>query len=151
MVVVVLAALRWGAPPLLRQLERSTRWTVRLPAVSARMLGASIGGSAVAWLAYGIAFKLLVDAAFPAIGIGWSAAIAIYTASYLAGFLSLGPPAGIGVAEGAMIYLLTTNGIADAGVAAALAAVTRIWRTVLEVLPGLALLVVLPSRGPRQS
>lgn len=148
-IIVALIGLRWGVPPVLRWLGSTTRWQLRVPAVSGRMLGASIGASAVAWVAYGVAFKLLVDAAFPSMAIGWSAAIAIYAASYLAGFLSLGPPAGIGVAEGAMIYLLTANGIADAGAAAALAAVTRVWRTALEVLPGLVLLVAQPSRGSR--
>lgn len=147
--VLALAALRWAAPPLLRRLAASTRWTLRMPAVGTRMLAASLGGSAVAWMTYGVAFKILLGAAFPALEITWSAAITVYIASYLAGFLSLGPPAGLGVAEGAMVYLLIANGIADPGVAAAVAAVTRIWRTALEVVPGLVFLPRQASRGNR--
>lgn len=147
--VLALAAIRWAAPPLFRWLAANSRWNIRVPAVSGRMLAASIGGSALAWVTYGVAFKILLSAAFPAIEITWSAAIAVYVGSYLAGFLSLGPPAGLGVAEGAMVYLLVANGNADPGVAAAVAAVTRLWRTLLEILPGLVLLPGQASRGNR--
>ncbi len=142
-----LVALRWIAPPLMRRLAA---WkALQLPAVGSRMLAASIIGSTLAWILYGVGFHLLIRATFPDVGLGLVAAIALYATSYLAGFLAFAPPAGIGVSEGAMIYLLTANGIADPGVAAAIAAVTRLWRSVLEVAPGLVLLLVQPSRGSR--
>lgn len=147
--IASLALLRWAVPPLVRRLAASSRWNLRLPTVSARMVVSAVAGSALAWVAYGVAFKILLMAAFPSIEIGWTDAIVVYVAAYLAGFLSLGPPAGIGVAEGAMVYLLMLNGVAEPGVAAAVAAVTRLWRTVLEVAPGLLLLPAQVSRAKR--
>ncbi len=145
--VLGLAALRWLAPPILRRLAA---WkALSVPAVGPRMLTASVVGSTMAWLLYGVGFHLLVRSTFPDVELGVTAAIAIYTTSYLAGFLAFAPPAGIGVSEGAMIYLLSMNGIADPGVGAAIAAITRLWRSVLEVAPGLVLLLAQPSRGSR--
>lgn len=145
--VLGLAALRWVAPPIMRRLAA---WrSFQVPAVGTRMLAASVVGSTLAWLLYGVGFYFLVHATFPDVGLGLVAAIAIYTTSYLAGFLAFAPPAGIGVSESAMIYLLSVNGIADPAVAAAIAAITRLWRSVLEVAPGLVLLLVQPSRGSR--
>lgn len=144
-----LAALRWLAPPMVQWLAARTGRELRLPALGARMLAAATVGSVVSWIAYGIAFQLFVAATMPAIALGFAAAIAIYAASYLAGFLSLGPPAGIGVADGALVWLLTAGNIASPAEAVVISALTRLWRTALEIAPGLVLLGLQRSRGSR--
>ena len=66
--------------------------------------------------------------------------IAAYTGAYLAGFLSIGPPAGLGVADGALVTLLAKFQLADVGGASVLTVAARLWRTVLEVAPGIMVL-----------
>jgi hypothetical protein len=147
--IVALVLLRWAGPRSIAFIAARTGRTVQLPALGPRMLAASIGGSAVSWLLYGLAFQQLVSAILPGVDLQLQSAVAIYTAAYLAGFLSLGPPAGLGVADGALVALLVSTGSATAGEAAVIATVTRLWRTVLEVLPGLGLLAIQASRGKR--
>jgi hypothetical protein len=53
------------------------------------------------------------------------------------------------VADSAMIWLLTASGTASAGEAAVIAAITRLWRTALEIAPGLVFLALQRSRGSR--
>lgn len=144
-----LAALRWIAPHVVGWLAERTGRELRLPALSARMFLAAIVGSVLSWLAYGVAFKLFVAGTMPGVELSVAAAIAIYAGSYLAGFLSLGPPAGIGVADGALVWLLSAAGIATPGEAVVIAALTRLWRTALEIAPGLAYLARQRSRGNR--
>jgi len=144
-----LAALRWVAPSLVRWIAKRTGRELRLPALSTRMLAAAIIGSVLSWIAYGIAFKLFVAGTLPGVDLPVTAAIAIYAGSYLAGFLSLGPPAGIGVADGALVWLLSAGGIATPAEAVVISALTRLWRTVLEIAPGLVYLALQRSRGSR--
>jgi uncharacterized membrane protein YbhN (UPF0104 family) len=82
----------------------------------------------------------------------------VYTGSYLLGLLAVAPPAGLGVADGALVLLAQQFGVATVAEAGVLAIFVRIWRTVLEVLPGLIALAVgaredrdahQPSRGRR--
>ena len=144
-----LAALRWVAPPLVGWLARRTGRTLQLPRLSSGAIAIAVVGSVVSWLAYGLAFRLVVAGTVPDVQLTAGAAIAIYGASYLAGFLSLGPPAGLGVADGAMIWLLTAGGIATPAQAVVISAITRLWRTVLEIAPGFVALAVQRSRGSR--
>jgi uncharacterized membrane protein YbhN (UPF0104 family) len=77
--------------------------------------------------------------------------IAIYTASYLTGLLNPAP-AGVGAAEGMMVLLAPQLGVATTAEAAVLAVVVRLWRTVLEIAPGLVALAFgeRPVRAPDQ-
>lgn len=147
--VAGLAALRWLAPPAVRWLAARTGRDLQLPAMRLHTLVVAIAGSVASWIAYGIAFKYLVHGTVPEATLTLGAAVAVYTASYLAGFLSLGPPAGLGVADGAMVWLLTAGGVASPAQAVVISAITRLWRTALEIAPGLVLLGVQRSRGSR--
>lgn len=147
--VAGLAALRWVAPHLVRWLAERTGKALRLPALGTRMFAAAIAGSVLSWLAYGVAFKLFVAGILPSVELSIAAAIAIYAGSYLAGFLSLGPPAGLGVADGALVWLLSSGGIATPGEAIVISVLTRLWRTALEIAPGLLYLALQRSRGSR--
>lgn len=147
--VAGLAALRWLAPPIVARLAARTGIDLSLPRLSERALLIAIAGSVASWIAYGVAFDLIVAGTVPEVRLSVSAAIAIYCASYLAGFLSLGPPAGLGVADGAMVWLLTAGGIATPAQAVVITAITRLWRTALEIAPGLVALAVQRTRGSR--
>lgn len=144
-----LAALRWLAPPVVKWLAARTGRTIALPAMSLGALAIAMVGSVSSWLLYGAAFDFLVAGTVPEVSLTIGSAIAIYVASYLAGFLSLGPPAGIGVADGAMVFLLSAGGIATPAQAVVISVITRLWRTALEIAPGLVFLGLQRSRGSR--
>ena len=100
---------------------------------------AGYGGT---WVLLGIGFSVFVTAFVPA-AISESRYLAgAFAASYLAGLLLL-VPAGLGVREFTMIGLLTT--VIPVGAATLVAAGSRIWFTLAELLP-LLLIPLLPDR-----
>jgi uncharacterized membrane protein YbhN (UPF0104 family) len=148
-VVLVLLAPRL-LPMAAMGASKVLRRPFSLPQLPARAIWVAVAGSAIAWVLFGLAFHLL--------GIGLlrhptgdaSDAIAVFTLSYLAGFLALIAPGGIGVREGVMALLLTRAGIATAAEATWLVVASRLWLTVLEILPG-ALLLTRSVRRPSDS
>lgn len=112
---------------------------VTVPRLPHRTLWFGIGVSATAWVAYGIAFYLFARGLLGDVTGGLLAYIAIYTFSYLLGFLALFAPGGIVVREVAMVAALVNVGMPE-GSAIVLAVVSRLWLTVLEIAPAVAFL-----------
>jgi hypothetical protein len=142
--VVALCAAPFVAARSGRLLSAVFRRPIAIPHPNARAVVVAVAGTALAWLAYGVAFRLLAAGLLPGAGAGAGTAsyVATYSGSYLAGFLSILPPAGLGVAEAAMTRLGPLFGVATAPQAALLAIGVRIWRTFTELVPGaLALLI----------
>lgn len=135
----LLAAAPRVTPRFGRLVRKLTGREIALPRIGVRPLAIAGGATAAAWLAYGVAFWLLVHAILPGAPRSVVGCIALYTGSYLVGLLNV-MPAGLGAAEGAMIFLAPQLGVATAPEAAVLAVAVRVWRTLLEVLPGLAAL-----------
>jgi hypothetical protein len=111
------------------------------PPVGAVAFG--IAANTVAWLGYGAALWLLARGLLPGVGLGLLPAIAVFTASYLAGFLALFAPGGIGVREG--VFILMLQGPIGIGAATALAVASRLLLTVTEL--GAAVPFLLFPRG----
>lgn len=128
-------------PRLAEAASRITGRTVTLPRVTPAAVWAAAAGSVVSWFAYGFAFYLLASAVLGHAPGGWLSYVAVYTVAYLAGLLGL-VPAGVAVAEGAMIGAFALAGILPPGEAFVVAIVSRLWRTVLEILPGLVMVAV---------
>jgi glycosyltransferase 2 family protein len=130
---------------------RIARWRGReilWPALSVGDVLVLFVGCAVAWCLYGIAFQWL---AWGTLGEASGATryyIASFTVSYLAGFLALVAPGGVGVREIGVLTLLPQFGLTTVGGAALLAVISRLWLTILELLPGLVLLL---TRSPRSA
>jgi len=83
------------------------------------------------WTMYAAAFLLLVRS-FDLPGAGVQVASA-FAAAYVLGYAALFAPAGIGVREGFLVLFLSPfMGAAPAG---AIAVVTRVWTTVVELVP----------------
>jgi hypothetical protein len=99
------------------------------PPVGAVVFG--IVANSVAWAGYGGALWLLARGLLPQAGLGLLPAIAVFTASYLAGFLALFAPGGIGVREG--LFILMLQGSIGIGAATALAVASRLLLTVTEL------------------
>jgi hypothetical protein len=127
--VAGVALLLW--PPFLRGL-------LRLAAPDAESRGAPAAGgiavgivaNALAWLGYGLALWLLARGLLPNAGLRPALAVAVFTASYLAGFLALFAPGGLGVREG--LFILMLQGPLGIGAATALALASRLLLTLTE-------------------
>jgi uncharacterized membrane protein YbhN (UPF0104 family) len=134
-------------PPFLRQLLRRVApgaLARQQPRAADILVG--IAANFVAWLGYGVALWFLARGLLPTSGLGPRLAIAVFTASYLAGFLALLAPGGIGVREGVFILLL--QGPLGIAAATALAVASRLLLTVTEL--GAAVpFVAFPRRSPR--
>jgi glycosyltransferase 2 family protein len=93
-------------------------------------------GNVLAWLLYGAAFQLFMVGLLSSSAGGYVEYLAAYTISYLVGYLALFLPAGIGAREGAMVTVLAYAGLATRPQAALVALASRVWLTLLEVVPG---------------
>lgn len=133
------------APFVLPHLERIARKLtgreIVMPRFGVRSVLIAGLATTISWIAYGFAFWLLARAILPGDSRSLAGCIALYTASYLTGLFNPAP-AGLGAAEGAMIFMAPQLGVATAAEAAVLAAVVRIWRSALEALPGLVALAL---------
>jgi hypothetical protein len=117
---------------------RFLRWLLRLGAPDAEArgtppaLGIVVGivANAVAWIGYGTALWLLARGLLPAVDLRPGLAVAVFTASYLAGFLALFAPGGLGVREG--LFILMLQGPLGIGAATALALASRLLLTITE-------------------
>ena len=127
--VVGVALLLW--PPFLRRLLR-----VMAPEAEARGapaaagIGFGIAANVLAWLGYGLALWLLARGLLPGAGLEPLLAVAAFTASYLAGFLAVFAPGGLGVREALFIIML--QGPLGIGAATALAVASRVLLTITE-------------------
>lgn len=105
-----------------------------------RGIAIGIATNIAAWLGYGLSLWILAQGLLPASGLGLRLAIAVFAASYLAGFLALFAPGGIGVREGLFILLL--QGPLGVGAATSLAVASRLLLTVAELGAALPFLVL---------
>ena len=154
---LVLLAMPVVAPRLVGLARRITGRELAIPRVGMRPVVVAAVSTALAWLAYGVAFWILTAAVLPGQWRDLPGCIALYTLSYLFGLFNPAP-AGLGAAEGAMVLLAPQLGVATSAEAAVLAIAVRLWRTVLEIAPGLVALALggsrlegddQPSRGSR--
>ena len=139
------------APRLIGLARRVTGREIAIPRLGLRPMIVAAVSTTIAWLAYGVAFWIMTRAVLPGEWRDLPGCIAIYTASYLTGLLNPAP-AGVGAAEGMMVLLAPQLGVATTAEAAVLAIVVRLWRTVLEIAPGLVALAFgeRPMRVPDQ-
>lgn len=100
----------------------------RAPALDKVLFGAI--ANAVAWLGYGVALWLLARGLFDVPALTIPRAIGAFTASYLAGFLAFGLPAGVGVRE--VVFVSVLQATVGAPTALALAFASRLLLTIAE-------------------
>jgi glycosyltransferase 2 family protein len=128
------------APPLLPRLGRLAGRLVRrevdIPPLPMRALIGSSLATAVAWIAYGVAFRLFVRGVLGSAPGTLALYVAIFAGSYLVGFVAIFAPGGIGVRETVMAVGLKRAAFAT-GPAFLVVAASRLWLTVLEILPAL--------------
>jgi hypothetical protein len=128
--IIGVALLLW--PPILRQiLRRVASGEPAAGELTFRGILFGVAANTLAWLGYGLAFYLFARGLLPASGLTPRLAIAVFTASYLAGFLALFAPGGIGVREG--LFILMLQGPLGISAATALALASRVWLTIAEL------------------
>jgi hypothetical protein len=133
--VVLLAAPRL-LPRVAHWIGRLAGREVAIPKLSDTTIWLVVVASVVAWVVYGIAFWLLVqgivsDAAGPV-----ASYIGVFTASYVIGYVTLLAPGGLFVREAALIAFLEQLNLTTGGAGMIIAVASRLWLTLLEVIPG---------------
>lgn len=123
-------------PLLARAAHRLTGRPIDVPRVPERQIWLATVACTVAWLLYGVAFRLLAVGVAPSAQGSVASYIAAFTASYLIGYIVLPAPGGLGARELALIEALGRLQLATGGAGALIVVASRLWLTVLEVLPG---------------
>lgn len=147
-VLLALSILGTGVllwPPSMRKVLRLAMPEVDSPAPPLGAVAFGIAANTIAWAGYGVALWLLARGLLPGTGLGLLRAVAVFTASYLAGFLALFAPGGIGVREG--VFILMLQGPIGIGAATALAIASRLLLTVTELGAAVPFLLF-PRRRP---
>jgi hypothetical protein len=137
--VAVAAAALLAAPALLPRIAPWIGRVAKRPmeaTLPTRAVVYALVGNVLAWLLYGAAFRLFMIGLLGGAAGGYAEYLAAYTISYLVGYLALFAPAGLGVREGAMVTVLAYAGLATRPQAALVALASRVWLTLLEVVPG---------------
>jgi glycosyltransferase 2 family protein len=135
-------------PPITAWLCRVTGKDVRLPEIPAATIWLSLAGTTAGWILYGIAFRFY---AMGILGRGGESEpfvsyIAVYTGAYIVGFITPVAPAGLGVREALLAQGLMRFDLMNGADATIVALTSRLWLTVLEVIPGLVALAASQTR-----
>jgi hypothetical protein len=138
-------------PPVAARLGRRLGRSIAWPRLPTRALLAATGGTAVAWILYGVAFRLFADAILPGVEGSAAAWVAVYTGSYLAGYLTPAAPGGIVIREVVLVRGMVALGLAAEPDAWLVALASRLWLTVLEIAPALVSLAAVGARLPRRA
>lgn len=134
-------------PPVVRRLlriaapEAATQTEPAGPAIAFGVVA-----NLAAWIGYGAALWALGRGLLPGTGLRLTQAVAVFTASYLAGFLALFAPGGLGVREG--LFILMLQGPLGVGPATALALASRVLLTITEFGAAMPFLAF-PRGNPR--
>jgi hypothetical protein len=142
--VLGVAGAPWLLPLATRFLARTFARVVPERALPAGTLWAAVTLNVISWFGYGWAFMVFCHAFIPHLVGSLPQFIAVWTAAYVAGFLLLIMPAGFGVREGVLVALMVALGLSSQAEATLLSLASRVWLTILELLPGLIGLAVSP-------
>lgn len=132
--LILPAVVRWAAGMVGRE--------VVVPPLPARAVWVAFFRATLSWVAYGVAFQLFVRGVLGETAGGVTSYIAVYAASYIIGLLALFAPGGAVVRESAMVAGMLRLGLAVEADALAVAIASRLWLTVVELLPALAYLAI---------
>jgi hypothetical protein len=137
-----LVAAPWILPRAAAVASALLRRDIHIPPLPHSAIWIAAAGCSVAWVLYGVAFRWLHVALLGHATGNLAGSTSAFTLSYLAGFLFLPAPGGIGVREDVLHRLLAQVGIATGAEAWLIVIGSRLWLTILEVLPGVAFLLV---------
>ena len=145
---VLVVGSPWLLPPLAHLVNRVTGRSIPIPAIPPLAIIFAVAGCSLAWNLYGLAFHDLTVAIFGGAAGRPTYYTAVFTLSYLIGYIVLFAPGGLGVRETSLVALLAAAGLETGAQAAALAIASRLWLTVVEATPGLILLAIRRPKSP---
>lgn len=138
--ILGLLALPYLLPRLGALAARLSGRDIQLRAPHGSALVIALAGNMLSWATYGLAFMWFVRGVLGhSPGAAWQY-IAVFTTSYVVGYLFLMVPGGIGPREAVMFSLMTSLNLATAKDAALVTVASRVWLTILEMVPGLLFL-----------
>jgi len=140
--VAGLAALPTAMPRVLVLLRRLTGRAIPDAVVPPRVIAYAIVGNLIAWVLYGASLYLLVLGVLGHAAGALSSYIAVYSASYVLGYIVVFLPAGLGVRDGSMAAALPAFHLMTGPEALLIAVSSRLWTSILEVVPGFLFLAV---------
>lgn len=143
--VVGVAVLPWILPPAAEWAAKRFGKSIPPVRLPARNLFASVTINVISWFCYGWAFMVFSNAVVPGVTGTLAQFTGVWTASYTLGYLAFFSPGGLVFRELAMGAAMVGLGMANAGDAALIAATSRLWLSVVEVLPGLIALALYPA------
>ncbi len=153
-IAILLLAGLLAAPLFLPKLAQAASVVLRRPVIVPKLpalaLWSAAAGCIVAWCLYGIAFKLLVAGILGSAPGDTASYIAVFTGSYLVGYIALFAPGGIGVRETSLVVSLGRFAL-PVGAPGIVALSSRLWLTVLEIVPGVIWLAVSTISSARPS
>lgn len=142
-----LVALPWILPRAVtlaaRLVRRPRPADVRMPASAVWLTAA---GNLVAWVLYGLAFQLFTAGVLGEAGGATAGYLAAYAASYIVGYAVIFAPGGLGAREISLAAAMVGLDLATLPEATLVALTSRLWLTVLEVVPGLLFLASAAAR-----
>jgi hypothetical protein len=133
-------------PYLLAVARRVTGRALDLGPIPPRAITISLVGNIVAWLMYGAAFELFVRGVIGSTPGGFADYVTAYAWPYILGYLAIIVPGGIGVRDSALAVALGALKLATLPQAVVVTVTSRLWLTVLELVPGFIYL----ARGARR-
>lgn len=142
---VGVAVLPWILPPAAEWAAKRFGKSIPPVRLPARNLFASVTINVISWFCYGWAFMVFSNAVVPGVTGTLAQFTGVWTASYTLGYLAFFSPGGLVFRELAMGAAMVGLGMANAGDAALIAATSRLWLSVVEVLPGLIALALYPA------
>ncbi|HVT40375.1 MAG TPA: lysylphosphatidylglycerol synthase domain-containing protein [Gemmatimonadaceae bacterium] len=146
--LVGVLAIPWLVPGLMRLASRLTGRELQPPRIPPAAIVVALAGCTMAWALYGVAFRELAIALFGPRAGSPATYTAVFTLSYLVGYLTFLAPGGVGARELSLLALLSAAGLEVGAQATLLVIVSRLWLTVLEAVPGLVLLALRQPRLP---
>jgi glycosyltransferase 2 family protein len=123
-------------PVAIRLAERVLGRSFPMPPLPRRPIWIAGLASILAWILYGIAFWLLAMGVAPTTMGALQSYIAAFTASYILGYVMLFAPGGLGVRDISLAAFLDQLHLTSGGAGILVAVASRLWLTVLEILPG---------------
>lgn len=146
-IVATAASAPYALPTLGRFAARVTGRSIMVPQLSPWTVWFLLAWTAIAWIGYGLAYQLFASGLLHHAGSHDSVVvspllfIAVYTAAYIAGLIAP-TPAGLGMREAWLIAGFQQLHLMSVSDAIIVAFASRLWLTVLEVVPGVIALVL---------
>ncbi len=142
--IIGLALLPIYLPRIVATAERLSGRSFGLSSLSPNAVVYSIAGNIVAWLLYGLAFRALVAGIIGTAPGPISAYVVAWAACYVLAYLVIFLPAGAGIREVALVVALRVFELANPQQAVVISLSSRLWLTILDILPGLIFLAIRP-------